>query len=39
MVNLPLVMRVLSVQEGLTEFVVLSNDKRSCRGNFVDRAI
>ena len=38
-VNLPLVMRVLSVQEGLTEFIVQSNDKRFCRGSFVDRAI
>ena len=39
MVNLPLVVRVLSVQEGLTEFIVLSNDKRFCRGSFVDRAM
>ena len=39
MVNLLLVMRVLSVQEGLTEFIVLSNGKRFCRGSFVDRAI
>ena len=38
-VNLPLVMRVLNVQEGLIEFIVLSNDKRFCRGSFVDRAI
>ena len=38
-VNLPLVMHVLSVQEGLTEFIMLSNDKHFCCGSFMDRAI
>ena len=36
-VNLPLVVQVLSVHEGLTELIKLSNDKRFYHGSFVDK--
>ena len=35
-VNLPLVIQVLSVHKGLTEFIKLSNDKCFYHGSFVD---
>ena len=38
-VNLPPVVRVLSVQESLTEFIMLSNDMHFWHLSFVDRAI